>query len=306
MDKNIFDVLIIGAGASGLTTALYTAREGLKTIVVEKGMYGGQMQKTNMIENYSGFRNVYGSDLSEYMYNQLEDYNVEFEFDEVVDIVKENDIFTVKLTDSIIFSKSVVIAVGVERRKLGVVGEEEFAGKGVAYCGICDGAFFTDKDVIVVGGGNSALEEADYLTKFAKKVTVVHRLPKFERQKVLIDKVLNNKKIKTIYNSRVTLIDGDDKSGVTNVTITTEDGLDENIKTDGVFISIGLEPKTNIFKKFSILDDYGYVLTDGDMSTSVEGLFAIGDVRYKQVRQIATAVGDGATAGVTIGRYLNK
>lgn len=303
----LYDVVVIGAGASGLTTALYTARAGLNTLVLERAIYGGQLQTTPEIENYLGFDNISGEDLSEHMYNQAINQGVKYAYGDVEKVEKgENNIFYIHMASGMIVeAKAVVIATGVERRKLGVEGEEEFSGKGVAYCAICDGAFFKGKDIIVVGGGDSALEEANYLTQVVNSVTMIHRNDKFEGQKVLQDRVFSNPKIKTVMNHRVIGINGDKK--VTSVSVLNNVAdVETEVETDGIFIYIGADATTSMFKGFVEMDKNGYIITNDDMMTSVKGVFAVGDVRSKNIRQIATAVGDGATAGVNISRYLEE
>lgn len=303
-----YDVVVIGAGASGLTTALYTAREGLKTLIIEKGIYGGQMQETAEIENYSGFETLTGEELSEKMYNQAINQGVEYMYGNAQKVEKVDNLFNVYLDEEVITAKSVVVATGVEHRHLNVKGETELAGRGVSYCALCDGAFFKDKDIVVVGGGDSALEEANYLTKFAERVTILHRGSKFSGQSILQERVKNNDKIQVIMNAQVKEIIGDKDVENLSVDIKDEDGYVENgdLPCDGIFIYIGLNPTTEAFKDNGILDEHGYVVTDENMKTSVEGLFAVGDVRRKEVRQVATAVGDGAIAGVSVSKYLES
>jgi thioredoxin reductase (NADPH) len=304
----MYDVVVIGAGAGGLTTALYTARANLKTLVIEKGIFGGQMQNTAEIENYSGFGHISGRMLSQYMYNQAVSQGAEYTYGDVVGVEKKDNTFEVKLQngDSIV-SRSVVIATGVQHRHLGVFGEEEFAGRGVSYCAVCDGAFFKEKHVVVVGGGDSALEEANYLTQFVDKVTIVHRRDKFRGQAILQKRVQDNPKINVILESRVEAIIG--TKNVEGVSIVTNDEGDEHdyfLPCDGVFIYVGLDPITKPFEDLEILDNNGYIVTDERMETSIKGLFAVGDVRQKTVRQIATAVGDGAIVGVEVNRFLEE
>lgn len=300
------DIVIIGSGASGLTTALYSARSGLNTLIIEKGTYGGQMMNTEDIENYSGFNKVNGEELSYHMYKQALDHGAKYMFGEVVSIEKNSNFFTISLKGKSepIISKIVVIATGVKHKHLNVKGENEFSGRGVSYCAICDGAFFKKRNVIVVGGGDSALEEANYLTKFANEVTIVHRRDKFRGQQILQKRVFNNDKIKVLYNSQVIEITGDKK--VDKVLIQGNDGVNKSLCVDGVFVYIGLQPNTEIFQSLGIVNEDGYIVTNEKLQTSIEGLFAVGDVRDKPVRQIATAVGDGAVAGVEISRYLEN
>lgn len=306
----MYDVVVIGAGAGGLTTALYTARAGLNTLVIEKGIYGGQLQTTAEIENYSGFSTVSGGELSDYMYNQAIEQGVNYAYGNVEWVCKESDnTFSVFLTGSpIIKAKAVVVATGVQHRLLGINGEQELAGRGVSYCALCDGAFFKGKHVVVVGGGDSALEEANYLSQIVDKVTIIHRKDKFTGQKVLQERVMNNDKIKRLMNCEVVEIQGENKVEKVAIRINTVSDNDINVvytmDVDAVFIYIGLDPITPNFDNPTIMDLNGYIFTNDAMETSVKGLFAVGDVRQKSVRQVATAVGDGAIAGVSVNRYL--
>lgn len=306
--SNIYDVVIIGAGVGGMTTALYTARANLKTLVIEKGIYGGQLNNTAEIENYSGFASISGANLSQNMYHQaFVQHGAEYTYGNVIGIDRYNDVFEIYVEnqEGAILTKSVVIATGVEHRKLGVEGEERLSGRGVSYCAICDGAFFKDKDVVVIGGGDSALEEANYLTQFVKGVTIIHRRDMFRGQAVLQDRVFKNPKIRTFMNCNVKEIIGDTKVKE----IFVEDNM-MGIKgsfilpTDGVFIYVGANPITDNFKGIVKMDERGYIVTDESMMTSTDGIFAIGDVRSKEIRQVATAVGDGAIAGVNVSKYL--
>ena len=308
----MYDVVVIGAGAGGLTTALYTARAGLNTLVIEKELYGGQMQQTAEIENYSGFSTISGGELSEHMYNQAIEQGVNYAYGNVKLVSKEEDeTFLIHLTgNSPIKAKSVVVATGVQHRLLGVNGEQELAGRGVSYCALCDGAFFKGKHVVVVGGGDSSLEEANYLSQIVDKVTIVHRKGKFTGQKVLQERVMNNDKIQRLMNCEVVEIKGDKKVEKAVIKVNPVSDNDNDIiinytlDADAVFIYIGLDPITPVFFNMDIVDDRGYIFTNDAMETSVKGLFAVGDVRQKSVRQVATAVGDGAIAGVSVNRYL--
>lgn len=317
MNKTVYDVIIIGAGASGMTTALYTARAGLNTLVLEDIMYGGQMQNTGEIENYSGFEMTNGEKLSDDMFEQIErQENIEYkEFLGVTGLVKNNEtgVFTVGTkSNTNYYGKSVVIATGVKHRELGVDGEEEYKNKGVSYCAICDGAFFKGKHVAVVGGGNSALDEAIYLSSIVDKVTIVHRRDKLRADQILVDRALSKGNINIMYDTQVSEIDGDGESVkyVSLLKKPTNDNIALLMKAnmDGVFIYVGVEPVTEPFKNDSfvgLLDEYGYVRNNpSTMGTVIKGLFAVGDVRAESVRQIASAVGDGAIAGINIKRYI--
>lgn len=308
----MYDVVVIGAGAGGLTTALYTARAGLNTLVIERGIYGGQMQTTAEIENYSGFSTISGGELSEHMYNQAIEQGVNYAYGDVKLISKEEDeTFLIHLTgNSPIKAKAVVVATGVQHRLLGVNGERELAGRGVSYCALCDGAFFKGKHVVVVGGGDSALEEANYLSQIVDKVTIVHRRGKFTGQKILQERVMKVDKISTLMNCEVVEIKGENKVEKVVIKATPDSIKDATVTytfdADAVFIYIGLNPITPQFDNHNILDINGYIITDDSMETSVRGLFAVGDVRQKSVRQVATAVGDGAIAGVSVNKYLES
>lgn len=306
-----YDVIVIGAGASGLTSAMYSARAGLNTVVVERGMYGGQIQKTADIENYSGFDMITGADLSEHMYQQAISQGVKYMYGDVKSITQTEDgLHQVNLKSKSLITKAVIIATGVEHRHLGVEGEERLSGRGVSYCAICDGNFFVGKHVIVVGGGDSALEEANYLANIVDKVTIVHRRDKFRGQKVLQDRVFNNPKINVIFNHTVREIYGNDKVDMVGFERSWDgSGIKSGMlltNVDGVFIYVGLDPITKPFESLGILDNNGYIITDETMTTSVSGIFAVGDVRQKTVRQIATAVGDGAIAGTQVRSYIDS
>lgn len=304
MSKGIYDVVIIGAGPSGMNTALYTSRSNLKTLILEQGMYGGQLNNTGEIENYIGLEKITGMELATNMFNQITKFNTEYAYGSVLNIKKENNLFYIKTDVEEYTSKTVVIATGTEHKKLGVSGELDYNGRGVSYCAICDGAFFQDKDIFVIGGGDSALEEGEYLTQYGSKVTLVHRRNELRGTEILQDRFVEKETSELLLNSNLVEIKGNGKN-VTSIII-NKDGETNEYKADGVFIYVGLSPNTDRFIDLDILDNHGYIVTNDKMETTIKGLFSVGDVRKKDLRQISTAIGDGAICGTEIYKYIKS
>lgn len=301
----MYDTIIIGAGPAGMTAALYAARSNLKVALIEGGLPGGQMNNTSDIENYPGYANISGPELAEKMFEPLENLGVEHLYGLVENLEDHGDVKKVITDDEEFETRTVIVATGSKHRLLGVPGEEELNSRGVSYCAVCDGAFFRDQDLLVVGGGDSAVEEAIFLTQFAKTVTIVHRRDELRAQKVLQDRAFANEKIKFIWDSVVKEIKGENR--VESVVI-------ENVKTNqvtehafgGVFIYVGLDPVSDFVQELQIRDQAGWIVTDDHMKTSVAGVFAVGDVRQKDLRQVTTAVGDGAIAGQEAYKYITE
>ena len=301
----MYDTIIIGAGPAGMTAALYAARSNLKVALIEGGLPGGQMNNTSDIENYPGYANISGPELAEKMFEPLENLGVEHLYGFVEAVEDHGDVKKVITDDEEFETRTVIVATGSKHRLLGVPGEEELNSRGVSYCAVCDGAFFRDQDLLVVGGGDSAVEEAIFLTRFAKSVTIIHRRDELRAQKVLQDRAFANEKIKFIWDSVVKEIKGENR--VESVVI-------ENVKTNqvtehafgGVFIYVGLDPVSDFTKDLQIQDESGWIVTDDHMKTSVAGVFAVGDVRQKDLRQVTTAVGDGAIAGQEAYKYITE
>lgn len=299
-----YDVIVIGAGPGGMTGALYASRANLSVLMLDRGIYGGQMNNTAAIENYPGFKSVLGPDLAKDMYDGATQFGAEFAYGSVERIEDHGDHKVVKTDDGDYAAKAVLIATGSEYKKLGVPGEDEYGGRGVSYCAVCDGAFFKNREVVVVGGGDSAVEEGLYLAGIASKVTIVVRRDQLRAQKILQDRAFANEKIEFVWNTNVTEIQGD-KMKVTGVaTHNNQTGEEGHIDANGVFIYVGTLPMTDAFKGLGITDDAGWIKTDDHMATAVPGVFAIGDVRQKDLRQITTAVGEGGTAGQAAFAYL--
>ena len=302
----MYDTMIIGAGPAGMTAALYAARSNLKVALLERGIYGGQMNNTAEIENYPGYARISGPELAEKMFEPLENLGVEHLFGHVEKIEDHGDYKKIITEDEAFETKTVILASGANHRHLGVPGEEEYNSRGVSYCAVCDGAFFRDEDLLVVGGGDSAVEEAIFLTRFAKSVTIVHRRDQLRAQKLLQERAFANEKISFIWDSVVKEIKGDDRR-VTSVAF-------ENVKTGqssesdfgGVFVYVGLDPVSDFVKDLGICDEAGWIVTDQHMKTAIDGIYAIGDVRQKDLRQITTAVGDGAVAGQEVYKYITE
>ena len=301
----MYDTIIIGAGPAGMTAALYAARSNLKVALIEGGLPGGQMNNTSDIENYPGYANISGPELAEKMFEPLENLGVEHLYGFVENVEDHGDVKKVITDDEEFETRTVIVATGSKHRLLGVPGEEELNSRGVSYCAVCDGAFFRDQDLLVVGGGDSAVEEAIFLTQFAKSVTIVHRRDELRAQKVLQDRAFANEKINFIWDSVVKEIKGENR--VESVVI-------ENVKTNqvtehafgGVFIYVGLDPVSDFTKDLQIQDESGWIVTDDHMKTRVAGVFAVGDVRQKDLRQVTTAVGDGAIAGQEAYKYFTE
>ncbi|MBU7006206.1 thioredoxin-disulfide reductase [Phosphitispora fastidiosa] len=299
------DVLVLGAGPAGLTAAIYLARAKKKTVLIDEGLPGGQAATTFHISNYPGTNGtVRGADLMRNMTDQAMSFGAAIDsLQEVLEIDLSKDTKCVKTGDTDYYARCVIIATGAEPRKLLAEGEREYRGRGVHYCAACDGALYQDRRLIVVGGGNSAVEEAVFLTKYASHITVVHQLDHFQASGVAQDELLKNSGIDVIWESEVRKIQGD--SVVNSVLI-------ENLKTketstvpaDGIFVYIGLQPRSETFKELVRLNEWGYVITNEDLSTDVRGVYAAGDIRDKKIRQVATAVGDGAIAGMMAEKYL--
>ena len=306
----IYDILIIGSGPGGMTAAIYGARAMAKIAMIEKGAPGGKMTKTSEIENYPGFDSIQGPDLAMKMFMQTQNLNIPYLGDQVVNITKQTDtnLFELKLfSGRILLSKVVIIATGTVERKIGVPGELELYGHGVSYCAVCDGALFKNKDIVVVGGGYAALEEALYLTKFVNKVYLVHRRQEFRADDNLLAKAKKNPKIEFILDSVVTKINDSKENKVTSVMIkNVKDNTEQELVVSAVFPYIGSIPITDFVKDLNVLDENGYVITNSRCETKVPGLFAAGDVTNTILRQIATAVSDGAKAAQFAIEYIDN
>lgn len=301
-----YDIIIIGGGPAGLTAGLYASRARLQTLLIENGLFGGQMTTTELIENYPGFpKGISGDELSRLMEEQAKRFGMETISDEVVEVGLEREFKKVKTHEGNFLCRVLIICTGTEYRKLGVPGEEEFKGRGVSYCATCDGAFFRDSRIIVVGGGDSALTEAVFLTKFVKELTLIHRRDALRATKIYQERALSNPKIKFLWNSVLQEIKGDTvvrSAVVKNV----KTGELKEVETEGAFLFIGLVPRTQFLKGVIQLEEAGYIVTNENCETSVRGIFAAGDCRKKLLRQVSTSVGDGATAAFAAEKYLEE
>lgn len=304
MTEKIYDVVVIGAGPAGMTAAMYSARSEMKTLLLERGVPGGQMNNTAEIENYPGYGQIMGPELSMKMYEPLADLGVENTYGFVTSIVDNGATKTINTEEEVFETKSIIIATGANHRKLGVPGEEEYGARGVSYCAVCDGAFFRDQDILVVGGGDSAVEEAIFLTRFGKTVTIMHRRDELRAQKIIQERAFANDKIKFIWDSVLEEIKGDERKieSVRYKNVKTGEVTEANF--GGLFIYVGLDAVSEFARDLGITDEEGWIITDATMKTSIPGIFAVGDVRQKDFRQITTAVGDGAQAAQEAYKYV--
>lgn len=306
----MYDVTIIGAGPAGMNAAIYSSRMGLNVAIIESGLPGGQMNNTDEIENYIGYSSIKGPELSEKMESHMNNFidSKDNYFGRVKEIKKEDNEFKVIFDDNnMILSRTVILATGCVHKKLGVIGEDEFSGRGVSYCAVCDGMFFKGKHVAVIGGGNSAIEEALYLSKIVEKVTIIHRRDQLRADSVYSDKAFQTKNIDFKWSTIVTEIKGNENVEKLKL-LSVKDNKEEELSVDGIFIYVGLTPvypELNIGLDKRDFTNDNLIITKNDMSTSVPGFFAIGDVRDKELRQIITAANDGAEVSKSIDNYLN-
>ena len=303
---SVYDVLIFGGGPAGLTSAIYTGRAQLKTLMIEKLMPGGQVATTDWVENYPGFEEgIAGWDLVQHMEKQARRFGLEVVSGTIDTVDLKSDMKRVRVGSSEYEGRAVIIATGMEPRLLGVPGEKTFKGKGVSYCATCDGPFFKDKDVVVVGGGSSGVQESLFLSRFVKKIQLVEIMDHLNAEKILQERARKDPKFSFFLNHEVLSINGDQK--VESVTVKDQATGDEKVlHAEGVFIWVGFLPNTDFLEGKIELDQWGYIVTDTELVSSVSGVFAAGDVRKKRVRQIATAVGDGTVAAESAIHFLGN
>jgi thioredoxin reductase (NADPH) len=307
-EEKIYDVIIAGAGPAGMTAAVYTSRANLSTLMIERGMPGGQMANTEDVENYPGFESILGPDLSAKMFEHAKKFGAEYAYGDIKEIIDNGDYKTVIAGKKEYKAYSVIISAGAEYKKVGVPGEKELSGRGVSYCAVCDGAFFKGRELVVIGGGDSAVEEGVYLTRFATKVTIVHRRDELRAQKILQDRAFANEKVNFIWSHTIKSINDKDGSGkVGSVTlVSTENGEEKELTADGVFIYVGMIPLSKPFEGLGITNGNGYIETNERMETKVKGIFAAGDIREKTLRQIVTATGDGSIAAQSAQHFVEE
>jgi thioredoxin reductase (NADPH) len=305
-EEKIYDVIIVGAGPAGMTAAVYTSRANLSTLMIERGIPGGQMANTEEVENYPGYESILGPDLSSKMFEHAKKFGAEYAYGDIKEIIDHGDTKTVVAGAKEYKTYSVIIATGAEYKKLGVQGEKELGGRGVSYCAVCDGAFFKGKELVVVGGGDSAVEEGVYLTRFASKVTIVHRRDKLRAQKILQERAFTNEKVDFIWNHTVKEIHEKDGKVGSLTLVSTIDGTEKEFKADGVFIYVGMLPLSKPFESLGITNENGYIETNDQMETKVPGIFVAGDIREKTLRQIVTATGDGSIAAQAAQHYVEE
>lgn len=301
-----YDVLILGGGPAGLSAGLYAARGAAKTAIVDISMFGGQPSNYLELENYPGFGHIGGYDLMEKFEEHADMFNIEkFPMQEIQSVDLTSEIKKIETLDSIFNAKTLIIATGAQAKKLGIKGEKELAGRGVSYCAVCDGAFYKDKTVAVVGGGNAAVEEGMYLTKFAKKVYIIHRRDVLRADKIVQERAFKNEKVEFVFDTVPLEIQGAET--VENIVVkNVKTGEISNLKVDGVFPYIGFTPNADLFTGQLKQDEGGFIVTDDRMQTSIPGVYAIGDVRTTPLRQVITAAADGAIAGCFATRYLEE
>ncbi|OCA89185.1 thioredoxin-disulfide reductase [Bacillus wudalianchiensis] len=289
-----------------MTAAVYTSRANLSTLMIERGVPGGQMANTEEVENYPGYDHILGPDLSTKMFEHAKKFGAEYAYGDIKEIVDGKEYKTIKAGAKDFKGRSVIITTGAEWKKLGVPGEKELTGRGVSYCAVCDGAFFKEKDLVVVGGGDSAVEEGTYLTRFAKNVTIVHRRDELRAQKILQDRAFKNEKVDFIWNHTVKEVNEKDGKVGSVTLVSTENGEEREFPADGVFIYVGMLPLSKPFLNLGITNEAGYIVTNEQMETSIPGIFAAGDVREKTLRQIVTATGDGSIAAQAAQHFVEE
>ncbi len=305
-EKTRYDVIVIGAGPAGLCAAMYAGRGMLDTLLIERGAPGGELLNTELIEDYIGFESILGRELAEKMTSHAQKFGATIITDTVLTVEKREDgEFDAKTELGKTYrAPAVIVTAGGTPRKLNVPGEKEYAGRGVSYCAVCDGAFFKGEVLAVIGGGDAATEEADYLTRYAEKVYIIHRRDELRASPILQERVFKNPKIEVIWNKVVEEIEGTPK-GVTQLRLNdTVNGETSTLAVGGVFIFVGFLPNSGIIKGHFDHDATGYIVTDSNMMTSIPGLFAAGDLRVQLTRQITTAVGDATTAAIAVQKYL--
>ena len=297
----MYDIIIIGAGPAGLTAAIYARRANKKVLVLEAKSYGGQIINANNVENYPGFVSISGFDLATNMYNQAKELGAEIKFETAIHIDKDKKVTTNKDTYE---AKAIILATGAENRKLNIPDEEDYVGKGISYCATCDGNFFKNKIVAVVGGGNTALEDSIYLSNIAKKVYLIHRRDNFRGEARYLSEIKKKDNIELILNSNVTRLIG--KNLLEKIIVTDKDNNINEIEINGLFIAVGQSPKNEIFANIIKINDYGYIESDDGVHTNIEGIYVAGDNRVKVLRQLTTAVSDGSIAATTAIKEMRK
>ncbi len=304
-EKN-YEVVIVGGGPGGLTAGMYCARAMRKTILIEKYMPGGQIANTEDVEDYPGFERISGSELAMKMADHAKKFGLEIISDEVKEIYTEGDDRLVSVASGDIYrARAVIVSTGGSPNKLNVPGEEEFSGRGVSYCAICDGAFFKDEFIAVAGGGDAAVEEGIFLTKYGRKVYIIHRRDKLRAQKIIQERAFKNDKIEFIWDTVIESVNGDDK--VRSLTLkNVKTGETQTLDVGAIFVFIGFVPNSNLFREPIKKNEAGYIITDTRMETSIKGIFACGDVRDQLVKQITNAVGDGTTAAVAAEKHIEE
>jgi thioredoxin reductase (NADPH) len=306
LNENNYDVIIVGGGPAGLTAGLYAARAGLNSILIDKGIFGGQITYAEHVENFTGFPDgISGMELGEKMHQQAQKHGLNTIFGEVAGLEIRGALKIVKTTEGDYAGKSVILAGGAVRRKLGVEGETRLTGRGVSYCAVCDGSFFRDQKLAVIGGGDTAITEALHLTHFAAKVTIIHRRDQLRATYILQQKVMADPKIDFLWDTTVTGIEGEgsvERIKLLNV----KTGLTSVKEVSGVFIAVGTSPDTAYLRGIVPLDESAYIITNEKMETPVPGILAAGDIRHNSARQAITAAGDGATAAIYAQKYLTE
>ncbi len=305
-EEKIYDVIIAGAGPGGMTAAVYTSRANLSTLMLERGVPGGQMANTEEVENYPGFETILGPDLSTKMFEHAKKFGAEYAYGDIKEIIDGKEYKTVVAGSKQYKARAVIISTGAEYKKIGVPGENELGGRGVSYCAVCDGAFFKNRELFVIGGGDSAVEEGVYLTRFASKVTIVHRRDELRAQAILQQRAFDNEKIDFEWSHTLKSINEKDGKVGSVTLVSTKDGAEKTLPADGVFIYIGMVPLTKPFENLGITNENGYIVTNEKMETKVPGIFAAGDVREKTLRQIVTATGDGSIAAQSAQHYIEE
>ena len=300
----MYDIIIIGAGPAGLTAAIYACRASKNILVLEAKNYGGAIVNTLDIENYPAEEHITGFDFANKLYNQAKNLGAKIVFEKAIEINDNGNFKVLRTTKNIYNTKTIIIATGSDNRKLGIQHEDELVGKGISYCATCDGAFYKDKDVAVVGGGNTAIEDAIYLSDIANKVYLIHRRDTFKADEIAINLLKEKKNIEFIYNSNVTKLNYNEK--LYGIEITDNDGNIKNLEISGLFIAVGRVPENQNFAKLINLNENGYVISDEKCNTNIDGIFVAGDNRVKELRQLVTATSDGAIAATQAIKFINK